>query len=180
MEQQITLEQVINFLLETPMFEELNAHELSEVVHIMQVQRFRKGQSIFAEGEHGDAWYVLFKGTAAVTKSAPFGPPRPVAELVPHACVGEMAILDGSSRSATVTASEDVTVFRFPRLPFLQLLEEDNLGAFKLVHGMARILCERQRRLTLQLSELMEEIEEDRPALHRDLGDLLDRYTVSE
>ena len=163
MEGQITLEQVINFLLETPMFEELNAHELSEVVHIMQVQRFREGQAIFREGDHGDAWYVLFKGTASVTKNTPFGPPRTVATLEPHACFGEMAILDGSERSAAVRAVEEVTLFRFPRLPFTQLLEEDNVGAFKLVHGMARVLCQRQRRLTLQLSDLMEEIEEDPP-----------------
>jgi hypothetical protein len=63
-------------------------------------------------------------------------------------------------------------------------MEEGNLGAFKLVHGMARVLCQRQRYLTTQLSELMEELEEleddAKPALTRDLGDLLDRYTLSE
>ena len=72
-------------------------------------------------------------------------------------------------------------MFRFPRVPFLQLLDFGNLGAFKLVHGMARILCQRQRRLTQQVSDLMEEVEEERrPELRRDLGDLLDSFVVSE
>jgi CRP-like cAMP-binding protein len=184
MDQNITLELIINFLLETPMFEELNAGELSQIVHIMQMQRFREGQPIFSEGDHGDAWYVLFDGKARVTKSTPFGPEREVATLEAHACFGEMAILDGSARSATVSSIGECTLFRFPRLPFLQLMEEGNLGAFKLVHGMARVLCQRQRYLTTQLSELMEELEEleddAKPALTRDLGDLLDRYTLSE
>ncbi|MDG1481552.1 MAG: cyclic nucleotide-binding domain-containing protein [Myxococcota bacterium] len=172
---------MIHFLLETPMFEELDAAELSEIVHIMQVQSFRSGQPIFSEGEHGDSWYVLFRGNAEVTKSTPFGPQRSVAELGGHTCFGEMAILDGSERSATVSATEDTTVFRFPRVPFLQLLDFGNLGAFKLVHGMARILCQRQRRLTQQVSDLMEEVEEERrPELRRDLGDLLDSFVVSE
>jgi CRP-like cAMP-binding protein len=163
------------------MFEELDAAELSEIVHIMQVQTFRSGQPIFSEGDHGDSWYVLFRGTAAVTKSTPFGPSRSVAELTEHACFGEMAILDGTARSATVSAANDTTVFRFPRVPFNQLLEFGNLGAFKLVHGMARILCQRQRRLTQQVSDLMQEVEEERrPELRRDLGDLLDSYAVSE
>lgn len=181
MEQNITLEHIINFLLETPMFEDLSAGELSQVVHIMQMQRFRDGQQIFSEGDHGDSWYVLFSGQARVTKSSPFGPDREVAVLSSHACFGEMAILDGSERSAAVTADGSCMLFRFPRRPFLQLLDEGNLGAFKLVHGMARVLCQRQRYLTNQLSELMEEIEDHNQSdLARDLGDVLDRYTVSE
>ncbi|MEL6342841.1 MAG: cyclic nucleotide-binding domain-containing protein [Myxococcota bacterium] len=183
MSEQITLEKIINFLLETPMFEELDATELSEIVHIMQMQRFRAGQAIFSEGDNGDSWYVLFQGSAKVTKSSPFGPDRQVATLGGHACFGEMAILDGSARSATIAALDDTTVFRFPRAPFTQLLDAGNLGAFKLVHGMARVLSQRQRRLTQQVSELMEELEESNSTLNHDLGDLgdlIDRYTVSE
>ncbi|MFT4979623.1 MAG: CRP/FNR family cyclic AMP-dependent transcriptional regulator [Myxococcota bacterium] len=181
MEQNITLEQIITFLLETPMFEELDAEELSQIVHIMQMQRVANGHPIFSEGDHGDSWYVLFSGQAKVTKNTPFGPDRDVVTLQPHACFGEMAILDGSARSATVSALGLCHVFRFPRIAFQKLLEEDNLGAFKLVHGMARVLSQRQRRLTTQVSELMEELEDDtKPALTRNLGDLIDRYTLSE
>ena len=177
----ITLEQVIFFLLETPMFEDLDATELSEIVHIMKVQHVEQGASVFDEGDRGDAWYVLFDGQAVVTKSTPFGPSQEVAILKPHACFGEMAILDGSSRSASVGARTDMTVFRFPRLLFLSLLDSNNLGAFKLVHGMAKVLCQRQRTLTQQFSDLLEEVSDaDGGGSYGDLGALLDQVVISE
>src|SRR5678815_4978322 len=58
----LSLEEILNFLLETPLFGDLDAHELSEVVHIMQVQGLRQGQTVFAENQEGDAWYVLYEG----------------------------------------------------------------------------------------------------------------------
>ena len=151
----ITLEQIILFLLETPMFEGLSAGELSEIVHIMQIRRLRDGQALFAEGDEGDAWYVVFEGQLSVTQGDELGPARPVAELGPRACVGEMAVLDGSQRSASVAARGETTVFRFPRFEFEGLLAEDNLAAYRLVHEMAKVLCQRQRRLTSQLTDLM-------------------------
>jgi CRP-like cAMP-binding protein len=180
MDQSLTLEAVINFLLETPLFGELNPSELAEVVKIMQMQGVRDGEDVFREGEKGDAWYVLFSGVARVTKGTAFGEPREVANLESHACFGEMAVLDDSARSASVTAAGDIKLFRFPRRPFQQLLLEGNLAAYKLVYGMARVLCKRQRSLTLQMSSMMEDESIERRVLQNQLGDLLDRYRVSE
>ena len=95
----LTLEQIINFLLETPLFESLDPTELAEVVGIMQLQRLRSGQVLFGEGDEGDAWYVIFRGACEVTKQGPLGR-RSIATLGPHTCFGEMAVLDGSARSA--------------------------------------------------------------------------------
>ena len=68
-----------------------------------------------------------------------------------------MAILDDSPRSASVTATEDTTAFRFPAAMFQMLLEEHSVAAYKLVHAMAKTLCVRQRRMNQQLSELVDE-----------------------
>lgn len=178
MESTMTLERIINFLLETPLFRDLDPTELAEVVRIMQVQRIRGGHPVFREGDEGDAWFVLFEGTADVFKDTAFGAPRMLSTLTPPACFGEMAILDGSRRSASVVARDEVTVFRFPRMPFNDLIEEGSLAAYKLVYQMARVLCDRQRNLTMRVSEALEA--EERPALRSSLGDLLDTYTVSE
>lgn len=176
----LTLEQIINFLLETPLFESLDPTELAEVVGIMQLQRLRVGQVLFGEGDEGDAWYVIFRGACAVTKDAPLGR-RNIATLGPHTCFGEMAVLDGSARSAAVTASEASALFRFPRRPFNELLESGSLAAFKLVHAMAQVLCQRQRQITQQLTEAINEEPTDRKgALRAQLGSLLDTSTVSE
>ena len=66
----ITLEEIITFLLEAPMFGDLDASELSQIVHIMQIQRFRAGQAVFREDDAGDAWYVLFEGQVEVIKDS--------------------------------------------------------------------------------------------------------------
>ena len=100
----LNLEKIIRFLLETPMFGDLDAAELSQIVHIMQVQRLRDGQQLFEEGQPGDAWYVLFEGVVEVVKSTTDEGERVLAVVESKGCFGEMAILDGSPRSATVRA----------------------------------------------------------------------------
>lgn len=181
MDQPLTLERIITFLVDAPLFEALDASELSNVVRVMQVQRLRDGQAVFHEGDTGDGWYVLFDGTVEVTRRTPFGAPRSITVLQPPSCFGEMAVLDGSARSATVRARGEVVVFKFPRDPFQELLDAGNLGAYKLVLAMARVLCERQRALTEQMHDLLEEREGARYArvMHR-IGPLLDAYSVSE
>ena len=72
----LTLEGIIGFLLDTPMFAGLEPEELTQIVHIMQVQRVRGGQRVFREGEAGDAWYVAGPaGDLRLLRDPPFPPP---------------------------------------------------------------------------------------------------------
>lgn len=175
----ITLEQIINFLLEAPMFGDLDATQLSQIVHIMQVQRLRDGQIIFREGDPGDAWYVIYAGVADVHKTDDFLPSRRIASLEARACFGEMAILDHSPRSASVVARGEATVFRFPRKEFENLLREDNLAAYKLIYEMAKVLSTRARNTAQQLAEALADRAE--PArLERTSIDLVHGHSVSE
>jgi CRP-like cAMP-binding protein len=178
MDQPISLDTVIGFLVSTPLFEALDAAERAEVVRIMLVQRLQRGEQLFAEGQAGDAWYVIFEGQAEVVKATQTGETRRLALLEPGACFGEMAILDGSARSATVQAAGPLTVFRFRRAPFEELLEQGSLAAFKLVAAMARVLSQRHRTLTQQLSELLSP--DAAPSARAELGGLVDRYKLSE
>ena len=155
MEQSISLENVIGFLVSTPLFDGLDPAERADVVRIMEVARLREGEKVFQEGDPGDAWYVISEGTAKVVKEGESGT-REIARLNRGECFGEMAILDGSARSATVEAASDLTLFRFRRARFEDLLDQGSLGAFKLVLSMARVLSQRQRDLTKQLAKLME------------------------
>jgi len=159
MEMNLTLESIIEFLLDVEMFSSLSVAELSEMVSIMDIQQFQVGEHVFSEGDIGDGWYVLNKGLVTVQKRTPFHPDQSVAELGKGCCFGEMALLDDAPRSATVTVLEPVLAFRFSRRRFLRLLHENSIGAYKLVYGMACILAERQRRLNRQFTELQREIE---------------------
>jgi CRP-like cAMP-binding protein len=157
----LNLEQIIRFLLETPMFGDLDVPELSQIVHIMQVQRLRDGQLLFDEGTPGDAWYVLYEGAVEVVKATSDEGERVLALIESRGCFGEMAILDGSPRSATVRAVKPSTVFRFPREDFRELLADNNLAAYKLVLQMALVLVSRQRKTTQSLVELLRRHQDD-------------------
>lgn len=156
MEQTISVESVVGFLVATPLFIDLDAAERADVVRILEVTQLRQGERVFQEGDPGDAWYVISDGTARVLKEAEGGPLE-VTRLNRGECFGEMAILDGSARSATVEATTDLTLFRFRRARFEDLLDQGSLGAYKLVLAMARTLSRRQREITKQLSELLAE-----------------------
>lgn len=180
MDPQLTLEQIITFLLEAPLFRDLSADGLADMVKIMQIQRIDPGQPVFHQGDIGDAWYVVFDGEVEVTREGAFGCERVVARLGRRACFGEMAVLDGSPRSAQVTAADEATLLRFPRGAFQELLSEGNIAAHQLVLGMARVLCERQRRLTGEVHGLLDDSEEDPASLRRRMQRLVDTYQVSE
>ena len=175
----ITLEQIINFLLEAPMFGDLDATELSQIVHIMQVQRVRDGHPVFREGDAGDAWYVIYDGHVEVSRSDAFLPARVIASLGRRSCFGEMAILDHSPRLATVVAKGETTVFRFPRRDFESLLRDGNLAAYKLIYEMAKVLSIRQRKMTKDLALALAD-RETPDRLHATSVSVVSDHSVSE
>ena len=154
METKVTRERLITFLLGTPMFEKLDPSELIEIIHIVEVEEYQTGDIIFSEGDPGDAWFVLYRGAIEVLKHGATGEKK-ITELEPQACFGEISILDGLPRSATIRVNEDSVVLRVPRDAFTELVESDHLVAYKLLQHMAILLAERQRNTTLRLSELL-------------------------
>ena len=154
MESQVTRERLITFLLETPMFEKLDPSEIMEIIHIVEIQQYQAGDTIFSEGDAGNAWFVLYRGAVEVLKHGATGEKK-ITELGPQSCFGEISILDGSPRSASIHTTEDSVVFRVPRDAFAELVESDHLVAYKLLQHMAVLLAERQRETTLRLSKLL-------------------------
>jgi len=152
MDQAISLDTIVSFLVSTPFFDMLDPAERAEVVRIMEVQRLTDGEVVFREGDPGDAWCVILDGEAQVLKNTAEGA-RELAVLKRGACVGEMAILDGEGRSATVKAVGPLTLLRFRRARFEQLLNLGSLGAYKLILAMARMLSQRHRLLTARVSK---------------------------
>ena len=173
----VTRERMITFLLETPMFENLDPLELVEILHIVEVQLFQAGELVFKEGDPGDAWYVLYKGKTEVIKASN-GDEKLISTLGPGACFGEIAILDGLPRSATVRACENSVVFRVPRSAFDALIDNDELVAYKLLYHMAILLAHRQRSVTSRLSKLL--IARETTEVHEGIEQIIEESSVRE
>jgi CRP-like cAMP-binding protein len=150
----ISRENIITHLLTTPMFEGLEPAEIGDITHIVDIQKFNPGEIIFREGEAGDAWYTLYKGEVEVLKQTESGE-KSIKALGPHSCFGEIAVLDGLPRSATIRTSMDSVVFRIPMDKFNDLIDSNDLVAYKLIKHMAIMLASRQRTSTETLSKLL-------------------------
>jgi CRP-like cAMP-binding protein len=152
MDQAISLESAVVFLMSVPLFDRLDPAELAEVTRILEVRRLIASEEVFHEGDAGDAWYVVFEGRVQVVEESE-GLVHEIAAIRRGGAFGEMAVLDGQPRSATVRACEPTTLFRFREARFSELLDEGSLAAYKLVLALARMLSLRHRELTRPLSE---------------------------
>jgi CRP-like cAMP-binding protein len=102
------------------------------VARHMETASLRAGSTLIEEGEEGDALFLILSGRVSVRKGA-----VTVAEQGPRAYFGELALLDGEPRSATVVADEDVTVAVLGVRMFRTLLREFPDMTLELLAGLA-------------------------------------------
>ncbi|APR83092.1 cAMP protein kinase regulatory chain [Minicystis rosea] len=106
-------------LREAPLFRGLSGEELYPVGEIAQIIVHAPGDLVVRQGDPGDALFVVSKGTLRVQKDD-----KVLSEISRGAVFGEMALLDGAPRAATVEAVTDAELLRVPRSEFEALLDE--------------------------------------------------------
>ncbi len=112
------------FLLYVPIFSDLPAETLTMIEKIGTKKMYKKNDVVLMEEEAGTALFVIVKGKVKVTRSSNDGREVILTILSESDFFGEMAILDGLTRSATVTAIEDSELFLIQRNDFLNLIRE--------------------------------------------------------
>ena len=119
-----TIEKMM-LIRQVPIFSELAADDLEELATIVEERRIDPGKDVFKEGDPGDAVYLIVKGSVRVfTGGDGVRPERLLSELGAGACIGEMAVLDASPRSATVRALERTRTLRVPGEGFKRVMSE--------------------------------------------------------
>lgn len=127
-------------LANVPLFAGLSPALLEEVTRISRVRTYPQGQILFNEGDPGDDLIVLEAGHLRVSRYLADGSEVVLAVLAAPAALGELALLDGSPRDATVTAQRPVTVRRIPRSIFLDLLDREPAMARGLLRSLASMI----------------------------------------
>ncbi|HEU4407035.1 MAG TPA: cyclic nucleotide-binding domain-containing protein [Polyangiaceae bacterium] len=125
------LERVL-VLRNSPLFHGLAGEELYPVAEVSSVKAYAPGEPVVREGDPGDALYVVADGSFEVERGG-----RDVRKLGPGDVFGEMSLLDGVPRAATVVASASGgRALRVPREDFEALLDESP----ELARGVIRTL----------------------------------------
>jgi signal transduction histidine kinase len=106
----------------TQLFEHLPDDDLARLVDMCDPISLAAGDRLIEEGTDGDAFFVIVDGELEVTKRSGEGE-LPLARLGPGGIVGEMAVIEGRPRNASVSAVTDANVLRVPSAALLQVLE---------------------------------------------------------
>lgn len=101
-------------LSETPVFAAMAREDLVALLLTLDSVVYGPGEILITEGEPGDAMLILGTGSVKIYKRDEYGRNRLVKDLEAPVVVGELALLDGAPRSATVTAAEEVDALVLP------------------------------------------------------------------
>jgi len=110
----------IALLDEVDLFRVLGPSERERVAHEMVARRFGRGERIIEQGAAGQTFYVVASGTVAILT----GRGIEVTRLGRGQYFGEMSLLTGEPRAATVVAADDAVLFELDRPTFAQLFDE--------------------------------------------------------
>jgi CRP/FNR family transcriptional regulator, cyclic AMP receptor protein len=128
-------------LAQVPLFSELPPRFIRRLADRMQEERFMEGATVVKLGEAGDTFYVILQGeTKVLNKDG-----RTVARLLPGDFFGEISLMDGGPRTATVTAETPLTVLTLSRRDFRSLLESEPKVTSRLLRHAAALLRRLER-----------------------------------
>ena len=138
-------------LATVPLFAGLDADGLESLRREMRVRRFRRGEVIFHQGDPGDALFIVQSGLVKISLPGETGDEAILATLRPGDFFGELALLDGGSRSASAEAVERSVLLVVTRAELLRLLRSEEQVAEALLRALGTMV----RRTTRQVTDLV-------------------------
>ena len=137
-------------LRRVPLFAELEPAELERFSRVAVPRSFPGGTRVFHEGDQSDACYIVRSGNFRVTREHSDGRAITLANLGPGDIFGELAMLDGEVRSASVEALGDGELLALPAIDVRSLLSRNPEITVKLVAALTRRLRMANERIARQ------------------------------
>jgi CRP-like cAMP-binding protein len=122
-----------DLLQRVPIFSDLERKEIERIAASMKERTFRAGETVTTEGQSGVGFFVIEDGAAKVTIG---GQER--RRLGPGDYFGEVALLNESARTATITAETDLRCYGLTSWEFRPLVETHGSIAWKLLQAMSK------------------------------------------
>jgi CRP-like cAMP-binding protein len=133
----------VDFLRKVPLFSELSDEQLQQLAGVIREHHYKKGVTIFHVEDPGNALFILQSGLVKVTIEDQSGREIILRMLYPTDFFGEMALLDGMPRSATVITQEPSDALIIYRDQFLEIIEKSP----QILLNMTAVLSRRLRKV---------------------------------
>jgi CRP/FNR family cyclic AMP-dependent transcriptional regulator len=140
----------LDLLARVPLFAELSGPELERIAAVAIPRSFPKGVRVFHEGDRSDACYIVREGDLRVTREHSDGRAIALATLGPGDFFGELAMIDGGTRSASVETLSDAELLALPGSDVRRVISDHGDIAAKLIVAIARRLRETNERVARQ------------------------------
>lgn len=143
-------ESALELLRRVPLFAELEEDELARFSQVAIPRTFPAGTRVFHEGDESDACYIVRSGSFRITREHPDGRAITLATFGRGEIFGELAMLDGETRSASVEALEDSELLALPARDVRTLLQTHAEITFKFLEALVRRLRSANERISRQ------------------------------
>jgi CRP/FNR family cyclic AMP-dependent transcriptional regulator len=140
----------VELLRSVPLFSDLEGEELERFSRVAVPRAFPAATRVFHEGDHSDACYIVRSGSFRVTREHSDGRAITLATLGPGDIFGELAMLDGEVRSASVEALIDGELLALPASEVRALLARHPEITVKLIAALVRRLRTANERISRQ------------------------------
>lgn len=140
----------VELLRSVPLFADLEEDELERFSHVAVPRSFPAGTRVFHEGDSSDACYIVREGSFRVTREHSDGRAITLATLGPGEIFGELAMLDGDTRSASAEALSDGELLALPATDVKGLMTRHPEISLKLVAALVRRLRDANERISSQ------------------------------
>jgi CRP/FNR family cyclic AMP-dependent transcriptional regulator len=125
----------VEILQRVPLFADLDDGDVGRVARLFKKRAFTQGETVTKEGSGGAAFFLIESGEAEVKVN---GRQRPRLTAGHH--FGEIALIDGRERSATITARTDLVCYGLTYWDFQPLVRENASLGWGLLQALARML----------------------------------------
>lgn len=160
----------VELLRNIPLFESLEQEDLSVLVSKLREARFEAGQTVFSQGDEGDAMYLIEEGAVDVVAGA--GKQRvTVASLFQKQYFGELSLLDGAPRSATTVTARSTVLLALERDDFVDFIKRRPEAALAIMHEIGERIRATNEMMTRTVTRNVLEEEEERLSIGARVAD---------
>jgi CRP-like cAMP-binding protein len=144
------MDKIIDTMAHTPLFGGLSEDQLAQIGKIAQQKFFKRGDTIFWDGDPGIGFYVVLDGKVKIYKTSADGKEQILHIYGPGHPFGEVPVFSGSRFPANAQAIEKSRLLFFPRKDFVDLISSQP----SLALNMLAVLSMRLRQFTVQVENL--------------------------